>query len=155
MAPVLLTEITEPLPNYTKLFFHLLMTTVNLKILSLSRIWVKNAGFLESVLIIFQLVLALKRLCHSSHNCIVSMLSRFSRILPPPLLPSLYYYMRNFCNLIGLEQWYFNLIWNNYMWKLHLLWVVAYFEISLVVYTPNITTNDGISYTNFITNYFF
>ena len=22
----------------------------------------------------------------------------------------LYYYMRNFCNLIGLEQWYFNLI---------------------------------------------
>ena len=25
-------------------------------------------------------------------------------------LPLLYYYMRNFCNLIGLEQWYFNLI---------------------------------------------
>ena len=23
-----------------------------------------------------------------------------------------YYYMRNFCNLIGLEQWYFSLIWN-------------------------------------------
>ena len=22
----------------------------------------------------------------------------------------LYYYMRNFCNLIGLEQWYFSLI---------------------------------------------
>ena len=22
----------------------------------------------------------------------------------------LYYYMRNFCNLIGLEQWYFTLI---------------------------------------------
>ena len=30
----------------------------------------------------------------------------------------LYYYMINFCNLIGLEQWYFNLIWNTYMWKL-------------------------------------
>ena len=30
----------------------------------------------------------------------------------------LYYYMRNFCNLIGLEQWYFTLIWNTYMWKL-------------------------------------
>ena len=30
----------------------------------------------------------------------------------------LYYYMRNFCNLIGLEQWYFSLIWNTYMWKL-------------------------------------
>ena len=28
------------------------------------------------------------------------------------------YYMRNFCNLIGLEQWYFSLIWYNYMWKL-------------------------------------
>ena len=30
----------------------------------------------------------------------------------------LYYYMRNFCNLIGLEQWDFSLIWNTYMWKL-------------------------------------
>ena len=30
----------------------------------------------------------------------------------------LYYYMRNFCNLIGLEQLYFSLIWNTYMWKL-------------------------------------
>ena len=25
-------------------------------------------------------------------------------------LDNLYYYMRNFCNLIGLEQWYFSLI---------------------------------------------
>ena len=30
----------------------------------------------------------------------------------------LYYYMENFYNLIGLEQWYFTLIWNTYMWKL-------------------------------------
>ena len=30
----------------------------------------------------------------------------------------LYYYMRYFCNLIGLEQWYFSLTWNTYMWKL-------------------------------------
>ena len=29
------------------------------------------------------------------------------------LLLFLYYYMRNFCNLIGLEQWYFSLIWNH------------------------------------------
>ena len=29
---------------------------------------------------------------------------------------SLYYYIRNFCNLIGLEKWYFSLIWNTYMW---------------------------------------
>ena len=34
------------------------------------------------------------------------------------LIGTLYYYMRNFCNLIGLEQWYFSLIWNTYMWKL-------------------------------------
>ena len=34
------------------------------------------------------------------------------------VLLCLYYYMRNFCNLIGLEQWYFSLIWNTYMWKL-------------------------------------
>jgi len=33
---------------------------------------------------------------------------------PRPLL-LLYFYMRN---LIGLEQWYFSLIWNTYMWKL-------------------------------------
>ena len=33
-------------------------------------------------------------------------------------LSGLYYYVRNFCNLIGLEQWYFSLIWNTYMWKL-------------------------------------
>ena len=25
------------------------------------------------------------------------------------ILLTLYYYMRNFCNLIGLEQWYFSL----------------------------------------------
>ena len=34
----------------------------------------------------------------------------------------LYYYMRNFCNLIGWEQWYFSLIWNTYMWKLQTFW---------------------------------
>ena len=28
---------------------------------------------------------------------------------------TLYYYMRNFSNLFGLEQWYFSLIWNTYM----------------------------------------
>ena len=33
-------------------------------------------------------------------------------------LERLYYYMRNFCILIGLEQWYFTLICNTYMWKL-------------------------------------
>ena len=30
----------------------------------------------------------------------------------------LHYYMKNFCKFIGLEQWYFSLIWNIYMWKL-------------------------------------
>ena len=36
------------------------------------------------------------------------------------LLHLLYYYMRNFSNLIGLEQWHFSLIWNTYMWKLQI-----------------------------------
>ena len=36
-------------------------------------------------------------------------------------LDALYHYMRNFCNLLGLEQWYFSLIWNTYMWKLQTL----------------------------------
>ena len=30
----------------------------------------------------------------------------------------LYYYMRNNCNLTGLQLRYFSLIWNTYMWKL-------------------------------------
>ena len=34
-------------------------------------------------------------------------------------LVKLYNYMKNFCNLIGLKQWYFSvLILNTYMWKL-------------------------------------
>ena len=37
------------------------------------------------------------------------------------ILHLLYCYMRNFCNLIGLEEWYFNLSWNTYMWKLQIL----------------------------------
>ena len=42
----------------------------------------------------------------------------YFKAFPPKGLFYLYYYMRNFCNLIGLEQWYFSLIWNTYMWKL-------------------------------------
>ena len=84
------------------------------------------------------------------------------------------YYMTNFCNLIGFEQWYLRLIWNTYMWKLQAfcekkykqiiawfvrdIWhkyhswyfkIVSNFEISLVVFIPNITTNHAITYTNF------
>ena len=33
-------------------------------------------------------------------------------------LKVLYYHTKNYYNLIGLEQWYFSLIWNTYMWKL-------------------------------------
>ena len=89
----------------------------------------------------------------------------------------LYYYMKNYCNLIGSEQWHFSFIWNTYMWKLPTFWGQKYkqimawfvrdvwhkchswyfkivsnysnFEISLVVFMPNITTNHAITYTNF------
>ena len=45
----------------------------------------------------------------------------------------LYYYMINFCHLIGLEQWYFSLIWNTYMWKLQtFLWVVVKTNNSMI-----------------------
>ena len=38
----------------------------------------------------------------------------------------LYHYMRNFCNLIGLEQWYFSLILKYLHVKItNLLWVVV------------------------------
>ena len=30
---------------------------------------------------------------------------------------NLYYYVRSFYNLSGVEQWYFSLIWNTWMWK--------------------------------------
>ena len=43
----------------------------------------------------------------------------FASLISPSkiiLFEKLYYYMRNYCNLIGLEQWYFSLI--TYMWKL-------------------------------------
>ena len=42
------------------------------------------------------------------HSLVVHPLLR--KILDPPLFHLLYYYMRHFCNLIGLEQWYFSLI---------------------------------------------
>ena len=42
-------------------------------------------------------------------------------VLKCRLFSILYYYRRNFCNLIGLERWYFSLIWNTYMWKLQTL----------------------------------
>ena len=38
--------------------------------------------------------------------------------LSPIILVRLYYYMRNFYNLIGLERWYFRLIYNTYLSKL-------------------------------------
>ena len=37
---------------------------------------------------------------------------------PIKLQKFLIYYIRSFCNLIGLDQWYFTLIWDTYMWKL-------------------------------------
>ena len=89
-------------------------------------------------------------------------------------------------NLIALEQWYFSIIWNTYMWKLqnycgwlykqiiawfaHDIWHTYHswhlkivsnfthltareirfnnFEISLVVFLPNITTNHAVICTN-------
>ena len=49
-------------------------------------------------------------LCELSHMLVSknvnSDISKDSLIV----LCSLYYYMRNFCNLISLEQWYFSLI---------------------------------------------
>ena len=39
----------------------------------------------------------------------------------PNIFRNLYYYVRDFCILIGLEQCYFSLIWNTYMWKLQTL----------------------------------
>ena len=47
--------------------------------------------------------------------------------------------MRNFCNLIGLEKWYFKITYNN-------------FEILLVVFKPN---NITINHANTILIYNF
>ena len=55
-------------------------------------------------------------LCHASDHIITYINTSNTEVIT--LSHMLYYYMRNFCNLIGLEQWYFSLIWNTYMWKL-------------------------------------
>ena len=54
--------------------------------------------------------------------------------------------------------WYFSLIWNTYMWKLQTFCDISKFsqisitfnnfEISLVLFMPNITTNHAITCTN-------
>ena len=79
----------------------------------------------------------------------------------------LYCYMRNFCILIGLGQWYFSLIawfvrdiWHKYhSWYFKIVSnftdltareiMSNNFKISLVVFMPDITTNHAITYTNF------
>ena len=48
----------------------------------------------------------------------VHILQRYLIVYVRMLLLHLYYNMKNFCNFIGLEQWYLSLIWNTYMWKL-------------------------------------
>ena len=49
---------------------------------------------------------ALENECQISQNYILHM--KFFKILP--VFSQLYYYLRNFCNLIGSEQWCFSLI---------------------------------------------
>ena len=51
----------------------------------------------------------------------------------------LYYYMRNFCNLIGLEQWHFSLIWNTYVWKLHSLLLREWYKQIIAWFVHDIT----------------
>ena len=71
----------------------------------------------------------------------------------------LYYNRKNFCNLIGSVHLVFQLtVWNTYMWKLQTFCDISKFsqisitfnnfEISLVVFMPNITTNHAITCTN-------
>ena len=48
----------------------------------------------------------------------VHILQRYSIVYVRMLLLHLYNNMKNFCNFIGLEQWYLSLIWNTYKWKL-------------------------------------
>ena len=42
-----------------------------------------------------------------------------------------YFYMTNFCNLIGLEQWYFSLIWSTYM-KYH-SWYLCQISLQIML----------------------
>ena len=47
-------------------------------------------------------------LCHASDHIITYINTSNTEVIT--LSHMLYYYTRNFCNLIGLEQWYFSLI---------------------------------------------
>ena len=64
-------------------------------------------------------VFATPKLCEVLNNAGAHLYTAlwFTKIIQG-VFSSLYYYMNNHCNLIGLEQWYFSLIWNTYMWKL-------------------------------------
>ena len=57
--------------------------------------------------------------------------------------------MRNFCNLIDLEQWCFSLIWNTYMWKLQTFCGYKYHSWYFKI-VSNFTrlTDREITYTN-------
>ena len=62
------------------------------------------------------LINVMKQLVHALIITITKLLNLIGYQLP--WLQPLYYHMKNFCNLICLEQWYFSLIWNTCMWKL-------------------------------------
>ena len=51
------------------------------------------------------------------------------------LFQTLYYYMRNFCNLIGLKQWYFSLIWNTYMRYTRRNEILSYCLLNYVIFS--------------------
>ena len=46
---------------------------------------------------------------------------------------NLYYYMRNLCNLIGLEQWYFSLIWNTLLHEMFVTCLFRDFDVHIRV----------------------
>jgi len=64
------------------------------------------------------------------------------------LFQTLYYYMRNFCNLIGLEQRYFSLIWNTYMWNTRRNEIICYRILNYVMFSSlcAITTEHDLHF---------
>ena len=47
---------------------------------------------------------------------------------------NLYYYMRNLCNLIGLEQWYFSLIWNTLLREMFVTCLFRDFHVHIYIW---------------------
>ena len=81
--------------------------------------WGLTIDTVNTIILVLAVGLSVDYASHVAHTFMIISGTRYGRFFDSlsllllhikPLYCPLYYYMRNFCNLIGLEQWYFSLI---------------------------------------------